>query len=116
MSVIVTAEALPKDPLAALRVLVESEVEIDRVRRAQVIAARSAGATWQEVGDALGVSRQSAWESFTADARSALAAADDGTLSEDGALDLAVAGVRAARGHVSAAIDEGGVGGIHVSD
>ena len=45
MSVIVTADALPKDPLAALRVLVESEVEIDRIRRAQVTAARSAGAT-----------------------------------------------------------------------
>ena len=45
MSVIVTADALPKDPLAALRVLVESEVEIDRIRRAQVIAPRRAGAT-----------------------------------------------------------------------
>ena len=91
MSVIVTAESLPTDPLAALRVLVESELEIDRIRRAQVIAARAAGATWQQVGDALGVSRQSAWESFTEDARAALATADDVTLTEDEALDLAVA-------------------------
>lgn len=94
---IVTAEALPKDPLDALRVLVDGEMEIERIRRAQVIAAGDAGATWQEVGDALGVSRQSAWESFTADARAALATINDTTLDEDGALDLAVAEVRAVR-------------------
>jgi len=97
MSAIVTAGSLPADPLAALRVLVESEAEIDRIRRTQVIAARAAGATWQQVGDALGVSRQSAWESFTAHSRAALAAADDVTLADDEALDLAVAEVQAVR-------------------
>jgi hypothetical protein len=29
--------------------------------------ARSLGATWQQVGDALGTTRQSAWERFAAD-------------------------------------------------
>jgi len=71
--VIVVAESLPRDPLTALRVLTESEHELDRIRRTQVIAARAAGASWQQIGDALGVSRQSAWESFTAETRAALA-------------------------------------------
>lgn len=70
---IVVAESLPRDPLTALRVLTESEHELDRIRRTQVIAARAAGASWQQIGDALGVSRQSAWESFTAETRAALA-------------------------------------------
>ena len=62
-------DALPDEPLAALRVLTDSEHELDRIRREQVIAARSAGASWQQIGDALGVTRQSAWESFTATTR-----------------------------------------------
>ncbi len=66
-------ESLPADPLAALRVLTDSELELDRIRRMQVVAARAAGASWQQIGDALGVTRQSAWESFTAETRAALA-------------------------------------------
>jgi hypothetical protein len=99
MSVIVAAESLPRDPLSALRVLTESEHELDRIRRTQVIAARAAGASWQQIGDALGVTRQSAWESFTADTRAALASNVDAnnTLAEDGAVDLAVDEARAVR-------------------
>lgn len=99
MSVIVVPDALPQEPLAALRVLTDSEHELERIRREQVIAARSAGASWQQIGDALGVTRQSAWESFTATTREALASNVDAnsTLDEDDALELAVEEVRAVR-------------------
>ncbi|MGD9997444.1 MAG: helix-turn-helix domain-containing protein [Ilumatobacteraceae bacterium] len=99
MTVLVVAKNLPKDPLAALRVLADSEHELERIRREQVVAARAAGASWQQIGDALGVSRQSAWEAFTAATRSALADNVDanGTLTEHDALDLAVEEVRAVR-------------------
>ena len=99
VSVIVVPDALPQEPLAALRVLTDSEHELERIRREQVIAARSAGASWQQIGDALGVTRQSAWESFTAATREALASnvAANSTLDEDDALELAVEEVRAVR-------------------
>lgn len=99
MSTIVVPDALPQDPLAALRVLTDSEHELDRIRREQVIAARTAGASWQQIGDALGVTRQSAWESFTASTRQALAANTEGNsaLGEADALQLAVEETRAAR-------------------
>ncbi len=74
MSVIVAVDSLPRDPSSALRILTESEHELDRIRRTQVIAARAAGASWQQIGDALGVTRQSAWENLTEETRSALAA------------------------------------------
>ncbi len=70
MSVIETA--LPDEPLEALRFLAASESELDRIRRAQVGAARAAGASWQQIGDALGISRQSAWEAFTETARNVI--------------------------------------------
>lgn len=99
MSVNVGAESLPRDPLTALRVVTESEHELDRIRRTQVIAARAAGASWQQIGDALGVSRQSASESFTAETRAALGSNADANsmLVEDKAVDLAVDEVRAVR-------------------
>ena len=99
VSLIVVPESLPADPLAALRVLTDSELELDRIRRKQVVAARAAGASWQQIGDALGVTRQSAWESFTAETRAALASNVDANsdLAEDEALDLAVDEVRAVR-------------------
>lgn len=91
---------MPDDPLAALRVLADTEVQLDRLRRDRVIAARAGGASWQQVGDALGVSRQSAWEAFTADVRAALEAnvsENGGGLDEDEATALAVSEVRAVR-------------------
>ena len=99
VSGIVVPESLPQDPLAALRVLTDSEHELERIRREQVIAARAAGASWQQIGDALGVTRQSAWESFTTEARAALASNVDANteLAEHDALDLAVDEVRAVR-------------------
>jgi hypothetical protein len=99
MSVIVAVDSLPRDPLSALRVLTESEHELDRIRRTQVVAARAAGASWQQIGDALGVTRQSAWESFTAETRNALGSnvSANSALGEDDAVDLAVDEVRAVR-------------------
>lgn len=91
MSVLSIQEFLPEDPLAALRVLADTEVQLDRLRRDRVIVARAGGASWRQVGDALGVSRQSAWEAFTADVRAALEAnVADSDLDEDEAMDVAV--------------------------
>ncbi len=97
MSVIETA--LPDEPLEALRFLAASESELDRIRRAQVGAARAAGASWQQIGDALGISRQSAWEAFTETARNVISsnAAANESLAEGEAMDLAVDEVRAVR-------------------
>lgn len=99
MSRILVTNSLPPDPLDALRMLADSELEIDRIRRDRVRAARAAGASWKEIGDALGVSRQSAWESFTAETRTRLSRAVDAneSLDEAGAMDLAVDEVRSVR-------------------
>lgn len=41
--------------------------EADAALRESVVQARDAGATWREVGDALGVTKQTAWEKFWRD-------------------------------------------------
>ncbi|MFW2383995.1 MAG: helix-turn-helix domain-containing protein [Acidimicrobiales bacterium] len=96
---VVSLDALPADPLAALRELTRGEAELEAVRRAKVVAARDAGASWEQVGEALGVSRQSAWEYYSSAARSQLAANVEANadLSEADAMDLAVEEVRAVR-------------------
>lgn len=98
MSMIAT-EKLPADPLDALRELTRSEAELDELRRERIMAARAAGASWEQVGEALGVSRQSAWEYYSAKVRDLLAAnaAANNDLSEDEAMDLAVKEVKAVR-------------------
>lgn len=99
MSEILGTESLPQDLLLALRVLAVSEAEIDRIRRDRVRAARAAGASWQQIGDALGVSRQSAWESYTADVRNMLSRNVDAneSLDEAGVMEVAVDEVRSVR-------------------
>ncbi len=96
---VVSVDALPADPLAALRELTRGEAELEAVRRAKVDAARAAGASWEQIGEALGVSRQSAWEYYSSAARSQLAAKVEANadLSEADAMDLAVEEVRAVR-------------------
>jgi hypothetical protein len=98
MGVIVVG-ALPVEPLAALRELVRGEEELDRLRRERVAAARAAGASWEQIGEALGVSRQSAWEHYTERARDDLAANVEANvgLDDDEAMALAVDEVRSVR-------------------
>ena len=38
---------------------------VDKLQRHLVTKARDAGRTWTEIGEALGVTRQSAWERFS---------------------------------------------------
>ena len=96
---VIVSDALPSDPLAALRELADGEAELDRLRRASVRAARAAGATWEQVGDALAMTRQSAWEYFGRETSAAIArvALSNDDLSEDDAMALAVDEVRAVR-------------------
>lgn len=98
MSLIAT-DALSDEPLDALRELALSEVELDELRWNKIAAARDAGASWAQVGEALGVSRQSAWEYFTRRAREELAANVEASasLSEEEATNLAVEEVRSSR-------------------
>lgn len=77
-----------------------STLRFDRLRREHVAAARAEGASWGEVGQALGVSEDAVLEYYFADARRDLAenaGANDGDLSDEQAMELAVAEVRAVR-------------------
>lgn len=96
---LIAADSLSAEPLDALRELALSEVELDELRWSQIAAARDAGASWEQVGEPLGISRQSAWEYFTRRARDELAAnvEANSALSEEDAMDLAVEEVRATR-------------------
>jgi hypothetical protein len=61
-----TAPALSRDE--ALEMLALSEVVIRKAgygRQAMVRAARGAGASWTQIGTALGSSKQAAWEAHT---------------------------------------------------
>ena len=97
---VISIERLSSDPLAALRELAAGEAQLDRLRREHVAAARAGGASWGEVGRALGVSEDAVLEYYFADARSDLAEnarANDDDLSDEQAMELAVAEVRAVR-------------------
>jgi hypothetical protein len=94
-----TGAALPADPLEALRELAKYDNELQRLRRATVRAARTAGASWEHIGAALGMTRQSAWEHYAGDVWDDVAAsvADPSELSDADALPLAVDEVKAVR-------------------
>lgn len=95
---LIAAESLPVEPLDALREVSRSEVQLDELRWNQIAAARDAGASWAAIGEALGVSRQSAWEYFTRRVSTELAAnVESSDLSDDEAMDLAVEEVRTVR-------------------
>lgn len=53
-----TLAAESPDPAAGLRAVVVLRRLADQIEAAQVAKARAAGWSWQEIGDALGVSRQ----------------------------------------------------------
>jgi hypothetical protein len=73
-------------PLQALRELSRARTELESLMREQVAEARRQGATWEEIGESLGISRQSAWELYTRDVRDILeqtVAAEDGLTEEE---------------------------------
>jgi len=84
-------DVLPQDPLEALSELSRAGSELEALLRDRVAAARRQGATWEEIGDRLGMTRQAAWEYYTRDVRRILdkAAADGDDLTEEEALQLA---------------------------
>ena len=96
---VIDVESLPADPLEALKELSRADVELEALRRERVEAARCQGATWDQIGESLGMSRQSAWEYYAARTRDEIAsnAAANTELSEDDAMDLAVEETRAVR-------------------
>jgi hypothetical protein len=55
-------DAAPLDALCESTGLARA---VDKLQRHLVAQARDAGRTWTEIGDALGVSRQAAWERFS---------------------------------------------------
>lgn len=61
------AAAATGDPLALVAFWSSSAEMVDGKLRAAVRAARATGCSWQQVGDALGTSRQSAWERYKGD-------------------------------------------------
>ncbi|WP_420622611.1 hypothetical protein [Candidatus Poriferisodalis sp.] len=99
---LIAFDRLSAKPIEALRELVRAIDECDDLKRETVAAAREMGATWEAIGKALGITRQSAWALYSADAAAISAdlaanAANNPDLSEDEALDIAVEGVRAVR-------------------
>ena len=58
-----TAEAA----LGHLPNVARAEAQVEEALLGWVLRARQLGATWAQVGDALGITRQSAWERFAAE-------------------------------------------------
>src|SRR6267143_4861972 len=52
------------DPLGVLRGITKGIRKLDNALRDAVASARSRGHSWEEIAEALGVTRQSAWERF----------------------------------------------------
>lgn len=87
---VIDVDSLPADPLDALRELSRAGIELEALRRQRVGEARSQGATWEQIGESLGMSRQSVWEFYTGDVRWAIdQAADVSDLDEDEAMRIA---------------------------
>lgn len=91
--------ALPSDPLAAISEITRSEAELERLRCDLVRKARVAGSSWERIANALGISRQAAWEYYTARFRGEFAenAAENVSVTSGEALDLSVDESRAVR-------------------
>jgi len=63
----VSIDGADRDPLGVIRGLAESMRGVQRLVPAVVNLAREQRYTWAEIGDALGITRQSAWERFSRD-------------------------------------------------
>jgi hypothetical protein len=55
------------DPLRVISGISEGAKALTKWQRKAVNIARQQGLTWDEIGDAAGVSRQAAWERFSTD-------------------------------------------------
>ena len=55
------------DPLAVISGITEGTKSMEAQLRQSVARARELRYTWEEIGEALGVTRQSAWERFSDD-------------------------------------------------
>jgi len=96
---VISPKHLSADPLDALREITQGEAELDQLRCDRVKIARESGATWEQIAEALGMSRQSVWEYFTSRFRIELSHRVEGNydLSEDAAMQLAVDEAHAVR-------------------
>lgn len=57
-------EASSEDPAVGLRAVVALRRLADRLEVVQVTSARRAGWTWQQIGDALGITRQAVHKKY----------------------------------------------------
>ena len=64
VEVTVSIEGADRDPLGALRGITRGMQGVEATVPEVVALARENRCTWAEIGDALGVTRQSAWERF----------------------------------------------------
>ena len=53
------------NPTDALRECCRAEAALEKAMRQTVSNAREAGRSWTEIGDALGVTKQTAWQRFS---------------------------------------------------
>lgn len=53
------------DPLEGLREACRVATALDKLTRQSVKRARDAGHSWTQIGEALGVTKQAAWERFS---------------------------------------------------
>jgi hypothetical protein len=83
-------ELAADDPLGQLRGLRAATRQLDAWQREAIARAREGGASWSDIGDALGVTKQAAWSSYNQDVREVLASARGRSgLSDEDAQQLA---------------------------
>ncbi|TVR18876.1 MAG: hypothetical protein EA387_14020 [Nitriliruptor sp.] len=70
----VAVELGSSDPLDQLRGLSAADRQLDVWQRQTITRARERGASWAEIGEALGVTKQAAWALYNKDVREALEA------------------------------------------
>lgn len=60
-------EDIEQDPLGTIEAIVEIDRLIDQPLRHAVLVAREKRFTWEEIGRAIGLTRQAAWERYATD-------------------------------------------------
>ena len=68
----VAVELRSLDPLGRLRGLRAVDRQLDLWQRETIAQARHQGASWSEIGEALGVSKQAVWKLYNEDVRELL--------------------------------------------